>query len=226
MGVSVETLPVGSAFPTNGITVDSETMEFEEVVRKRRMTRQFSPDPIPRELLDELLHAGTHAPSAGFTQGVDLVLLTSDEARSRFWHVTSDESWRDGEGSAGLLAAPAIVLPVADPDAYAERYRDDDKATSALFSRNIDAWPVPYWLVDAAYASMLVLLAATAKGLGALFFQLHAAETTVCNALGIPGERRLIGAIAIGYPIGEELGGSPSRRARRPFADVVHREGW
>ena len=66
----------------------------------------------------------------------------------------------------------------------------------------------------------------TAKGLGALFFQLHAPEASVSLALGIPGEHRLIGAIAIGYPLGEESGGSPSRRARRPFADVVHREGW
>jgi nitroreductase len=174
-----------------------------------------------------LLRAGVRAPSAGFTQGIDLVVLTSAGARSRFWQVSSDESWRDrDESAAGLLAAPAIVVPVADPEAYAERYRDADKATSALFSRHVDAWPVPYWLVDAAYASMLLLLAATAQGLGALFFQLHAGESTVCHALGIPGERRLIGAIALGYPIAEASGGSPSRRARRPFADVVHREGW
>ena len=197
------------------------------MVRKRRMTRQFSPDPVPQQVLDELLSAGARAPSAGFTQGVDLVVLTSDEARSRFWQVSSDEIWRRrDESAAGLLAAPAIVVPVADPEAYATRYRDEDKATSALFSRDADAWPVPYWLVDAAYASMLVLLAATAKGLGALFFQLHAGEATVCQALGIPAERRLIGAIALGYPTGEATGGSPSRRARRPFADVVHREGW
>jgi nitroreductase len=202
-------------------------MEFEQVVRRRRMTRRFSPEPIPQELLDELLNAGTRAPSAGFTQGIDLVVLTSEESRSRFWQVSTDESWRGHDKSAaGLLAAPAIVVPVADPSAYAERYREDDKATSALFSRESDAWPVPYWLVDASYASMLLLLAATAKGLGALFFQLHAAETTVCHALGIPGERRLIGAIALGYPTGEESGGSPARRARRPFTDVVHREGW
>jgi nitroreductase len=202
-------------------------MEFDEVVRKRRMTRRFSADPIPEALLDELLRAGTRAPSAGFTQGIDLVVLTSYAARSRFWQVSSDPSWRDREKSAaGLLAAPAIVVPVADPEAYAERYRDDDKATSVLFSRDQNAWPVPYWLVDASYASMLVLLAATAKGLGALFFQLHAEEASVAGALGIPGERRLIGAIALGYPLGEESGGSPSRRARRPFADVVHREAW
>jgi nitroreductase len=202
-------------------------MEFETVIRKRRMTRQFSPDPLPAALLDELLSAGTRAPSAGFTQGIDLVVLTSAEARSRFWQVSTDETWRQrDESAAGLLAAPAIVVPVADPDAYAKRYHDDDKATSTLFARDVDAWPVPYWLVDAAYASMLVLLAATANGLGALFFQLHAEEATVCGALGIPTERRLIGAIALGYATSEDPGGSPSRRQRRPFADVVHREGW
>jgi nitroreductase len=202
-------------------------MEFDDVVRKRRMTRQFSPDPIPPQLLDELLKIGTRAPSAGFTQGIDLVVLTSDGARSRFWQVASDESWRARHKSAvGLVAAPTIVVPVADPKAYADRYREEDKATSLLYSRDVAAWPMPYWLVDAAYASMLILLAATAKGLGALFFQLHAAEPTVCQALGIPAERRLIGAIALGYPAGDEAPGSPSRRARRPFADVVHREGW
>jgi nitroreductase len=202
-------------------------MDFDEVVRKRRMTRQFSHDPIPQELLDDLLRAGTRAPSAGFTQGIDLVVLTSDEGRSRFWQVSSDESWRDRDKrAAGLLAAPAIVVPVADPAAYAERYRSEDKATSVLFSRDLEAWPVPYWLVDASYVSMLLLLAATAKGLGALFFQLHAPAESVCLALGIPVGRRLIGAIAIGYPIGEESRGSPSRRDRRLFADVVHREGW
>jgi nitroreductase len=191
------------------------------------MTRQFAPDPIPTELLDALLRSGTRAPSAGFTQGVDLVVLTTEAARSRFWQVASDRSWRDHhQSAAGLLAAPAIVVPVADPHAYADRYRDKDKATSALFARDLDTWPVPYWLVDAAYASMLILLAATANDLGALFFQLHAEATSVCDALGIPGERRLIGAIALGYPMSEAISGSPSRRARRRFPDVVHREGW
>src|ERR1700735_3518539 len=105
-------------------------MEFEEVVRKRRMTRRFSGDPIPEALLDELLRVGTRAPSAGFTQGIDLVVLTSDEARSRFWQVASDGSWRDrAESAAGLVAAPAVVVPVADAQAYTDRYRDVDKAT-------------------------------------------------------------------------------------------------
>jgi nitroreductase len=202
-------------------------MEFNEVLRKRRMTRNFLPDPLPNDLVDEVIRAGTRAPSAGFTQGVDLVLLSSEISRTRFWEVSSDASWREAGNSAeGLLAAPTIVIPVADPDAYASRYSDDDKSSSLLFSLDAARWPIPYWLVDAGYATMLILLAATANGVGSLFFQLHAAEETVCQGLGIPLGRRLIGAIALGYASGDETPGSPSRRARRPFADVVHREGW
>jgi nitroreductase len=202
-------------------------MEFDDVVRKRRMTRRFSSDPIPAPLLEELLATGTRAPSAGFTQGIDLVVLTNEGARARFWQSASDQSWRErAESAAGLLVAPAIVLPVADPQAYADRYRDDDKASSSLFSRDVEGWPVPYWLVDAAYASMLILLAAAASELGALFFQLHADDIAVCEALSIPTSRQLIGAIALGYPAADDLGGSPSRRARRPLADVIHRDGW
>jgi nitroreductase len=202
-------------------------MDFDDVVRKRRMTRHFSPDAIPASLLDELLATGTRAPSAGFTQGIDLVVLTGEAARARFWQSASDQSWRErAESATGLVAAPAIVLPVADPQAYADRYHDVDKASSLLFSRDVDRWPVPYWLVDAAYASMLILLGATAKGLGALFFQLHASDSAVCEALSIPTTRQLIGAIALGYPAHSELSGSPTRRARRPLEDVLHRDGW
>ena len=202
-------------------------MDFDDVVRTRRMIRRFAPDPVPRETLDNVIRAGTTAPSAGFAQGVDLVVLTSEAARTGFWNASSDRSWRDrGGSSSGLLAAPAIVLPVADPDAYAARYRAADKSDSLLFSRDAAGWPVPYWLVDAAYSSMLILLAATAHGLGSLFFQLHAAEESVCQSLEIPDGRRLIGAIAIGFPAGEETPPSPSRRARRAFDDVVHRDRW
>jgi len=202
-------------------------MEFDDVVRKRRMIRRFAPDPIPEKTLDDVILAGTRAPSAGFAQGVDLVVLTSESARGRFWDASSDRSWRDrGGSSSGLLAAPAIVIPVGDPDSYAARYRAADKSDSLLFSRDAAGWPVPYWLVDAAYSSMLILLAATAHELGSLFFQLHTAEETVCRALDIPDGRRLIGAIALGFPAGEETPASPSRRARRSFDDVVHRDGW
>ena len=53
--------------------------------------------------------------------------------------------------------------------AYVARYGEPDKAASGL-GRGADAWPVPFWLVDTAFATMTLLLAATDAGLGALFY--------------------------------------------------------
>ena len=45
-------------------------MEFQEVVRRRRMVRNYDPDrPVPAEVRERLLANALRAPSAGFTQG-------------------------------------------------------------------------------------------------------------------------------------------------------------
>lgn len=91
-------------------------------------------------------------------------------------------------------------MPIADPDAYVERYSSEDKAHSSLHGLPAASWPVPYWIVDAAFSVMLFLLAATDIGLGALFFRLHAPERDVLAGLGLPPDRVTIGAVALGYP--------------------------
>jgi len=186
------------------------------------MARRFSPDPIDPGRLERVLRAGLAAPSAGNTRGVDLLCLVDPVARRRFWQAASDASWREGDPqAAGLLDAPAIVLPLADPAAYLARYAAPDKARARLAGRALEDWPVPYWLVDAAFAAMLVLLAATDVGLGALFFQVHGDEAALLAALGVPPGRRSIGAIALGEALGEAR---PSRRA--PARRRVHLDRW
>lgn len=202
-------------------------MEFDDVLRRRKMTRRFRNEPLPSAVLDTILRAGTRAPSAGFSQGVDLLVLTDDTARARFWQAASDDAWRDrDQSSRGLVAAPAIVVPIADPDAYAARYAEADKSETLLFDRPAASWPTPFWLVDTSFAAMAMLLCATDQGVGALFFQLHNDEDSFKAALRVPASRRLIGALALGYAAGGEVPTSPSRRARRPLDEVVHRQEW
>jgi nitroreductase len=202
-------------------------MEFDEVLKRRRMTRRFSSTALDAAVLNDVLDAGTRAPSAGFSQGVDLLVMTESETRARFWELASDAPWREHQpGAAGLISAPVIILPVADPDAYALRYSESDKSSTLLGGVAKEDWHTPYWLVDASYATMLMLLAATANGLGSLFFQLHNDESALCEGLGIPAGRKLIGAIALGDPLEEQPQASPTRRKRRDFDDVVHKESW
>ncbi|MCU1493025.1 MAG: putative oxidoreductase [Acidimicrobiaceae bacterium] len=191
------------------------------------MTRSFSPEPVAPELLEELLSAAGRAPSAGFTQGVDLVAITTGEARVHFWELATDEAWRSGGARAsGLMAAPAIVVPVADPGAYVRRYAEQDKGASSLSGRVASEWPVPYWIVDASFMVMQLLLAATDAGLGALFFRLHAEAGVVLEGLGAPAGRVAIGAVAIGRPAGDDARTSPATRKRRGLDDLVHLQRW
>jgi nitroreductase len=82
--------------------------------------------------------------------------------------------------------------------------------------------------MDAAMASLLILLTAVDEGLGACFFGIppaHEAETRA--AFGIPDDFDPVGAITLGHRATEEQpSGSPTARKRKPLADVVHRGSW
>lgn len=203
-------------------------MDLEQAIRNRRMCRDFSPEPIPDSMMQRILELAGRAPSAGFTQGLDWLVVESEEGRSSFFEATSEAAWLAAPGSmSGLLRAPVIVVPVAHPHAYVNRYGEADKATSDLSGLPAEEWPVPYWTVDASMALMLLLLAAEDAGLGALFFRLHQQASVLLEAFGVPADRQVIGAVALGRP-GSARGpvGSPSHRGRRSIEESVHKERW
>ena len=145
-------------------------MEFSEVVRRRRMVRRFDPDrPVPGGGPRRVLYAAQRAPSAGFSQGWDFVVLDAAEDRHRFWAATADRrATRPDAGCAGVSRRTgAGRCACSDPDAYLDRYAEPDKGWT---DRDPARWPVPYWDVDTGMAALLMLLAAVDQGLGALFF--------------------------------------------------------
>ncbi len=201
-------------------------MEFQEVVRARSMTRHFLPEAVDGALLDQLLSLALRSPSAGSTQGVELLVLTLESARASFWQAIGDPDWLvDGRRSRALVQAPVIVVPCASPNRYVERYAREDKHSSSLFRLPADAWPVPYWSVDAAFVAMTLLLLATDAGLGALFFHLQGREQRLLETFAMPAETVTIGAIAIGVP--DPASGAPRPvSSRRDAHERVHREHW
>lgn len=192
------------------------------------MTRAFRPDPLLPGELDAILDAARRAPSAGFTQGVDLVVLEGAGQTARFWDVTLPAGERrDSFWWPALLAAPVLVLPVAGAAAYVRRYAEPDKSSTGL-GEGADRWPVAYWTVDASFAAMAIQYAAVAAGLGVLFFGIPGPWAPVLDALGVPEGYDAIGAVALGYPADDAstATGSPARRPRRPAEEVIHRGGW
>jgi len=200
-------------------------VELDEALRRRCMVRSFSSRPIDGAVLDGLLDTARRAPSAGNSQGLDLVVLVGEET-ARYWDVTLPVERRPTFRWPGLLRAPVLVVAVTDPAAYVARYAEDDKAATGL-GTGAEAWPVPYWFVDAGAAVENLLLAAVAAGLGACLFGPFGHEDAVRAALGVPVGRRLVATIAVGHPDGGEDGpGRSAGRARRSLDDVVHRGGW
>jgi nitroreductase len=201
-------------------------MEFDAVVRRRRMVRNYDPDrPVPPQVVDRLLDYAIRAPSAGFAQGWAFLVLTEPADRDRFWAASTPAGAAAAPDSwlTGMRRAPLIIVPHANRDAYLDRYAEPDKGWT---DRDEARWPVPYWYVDAGFASLLMLLGAVDEGLGACFFGIPPQrQATYRDAFGVPAEYVPIGALTVGYPAPDRR--SPSlRRGRRGPHEVVHRGRW
>ncbi|PPK98386.1 nitroreductase [Kineococcus xinjiangensis] len=204
-------------------------MELSEAVRRRRMVRSYDPSrEVDGACLDRLLREALRAPSAGFAQGRELLVLRRAQERELFWRLTAEHGApppRAGAGDgggrwlAGMRTAPVLVVVLSSPATYLERYAEPDKGWT---DRDPGRWPVPYWDVDAGMAAHQLLLSAVDAGLGACFFGVPSgAHAAVRESFGVPAERRLVGVVSLGHPAPDRR--SPSlRRGRRPAAEVVH----
>ncbi|PVG80819.1 nitroreductase [Nocardioides gansuensis] len=199
-------------------------MEFQEVVRRRRMVRRYADRPVDRGVLDRMLANAVRAPSAGFTQGWAFLCLDTPEDVSRFWRSAnpsprSSNAWLDG-----MRTAPAIIVPLSSQQAYADRYAQPDKGWKAPIG---ERWQVPYWHVDVGMAALLILQTAVDEGLGACFFGVADVDS-FRTEFGVPHSYTPVGAITVGHMLPDDIGtgGSPQRRPRQPLDEVVHRGQW
>ena len=199
-------------------------MELSEALRRRRMVRNYTDEPVDAAVLARVLAAAQRAPSAGNTQGLDLLVLEGPTETGRYWDRTLASERRASFRWPGLLRAPVLVIPCVRPGAYVERYAEPDKARSGL-GDEAAAWTVPYWHVDGGAAVMAMLLAAVDEGLGALLFGQFGHEPGVREAFAIPDEVAVLGTIALGHPAPDEPGRSADR-PRRDLDGIVHRGTW
>jgi nitroreductase len=196
-------------------------MEFQDVVRHRRMVRRYDTSrPVPAELVDVLVSNALQAPSAGFSQGFGFLILDEPQDVTRFRAAATPpedaENW-----FAATFEAPVVIIPCSNKDAYLDRYAEPDKG----FTDRSDAWwPAPYWDIDTGFAALLILMSAVDSGLGACFFGIPIDRIdAVRDEFGIPPWFRPIGAITVGYPTDPPR---DLRNRRRPRDEVVHRGRW
>ncbi|MGI9641689.1 MAG: nitroreductase family protein [Acidimicrobiia bacterium] len=200
-------------------------MDFKDVARKRRSIRRYTPTLPDPALVDELIDSARRAPTAGFSQGIDFLVIDDPDDMAAFWRLTAapDEPMADTADSAG--DPPMLVIVWSDPQRYLSRYSAEDKIEFGL--DKADAWPVRFWDVDAGMAAMQLQLAAVNEGLATWFFGIAYGEAEVRERFGVPSDRMMTGVVALGYrDQAETPTGSGTTRKRRPLHEQLHRNGW
>jgi len=196
-------------------------MEFAEVVRKRRMVRNFTDEPVDPDTLERIITAARRIPSAGFSQGVAFVTVTDPDTRRAIAAIGGEEHYVAGGFDPFISRAPVHVVICTSEQVYHDRYNEPDKLNDDGSEIN---WPIPYWHTDAGCALMLLQLAAVNEGLGSAFIGVpNPADPQ--DVLGIPADFLPIGVTMIGHPAPDKKSGS-LKRGHRPIDTVWHQERW
>lgn len=192
------------------------------MLRRRRMVRTYDTTrPVPADALDQVCAAALRVPSAGFTQAVSLLVLTSAEQRAAYWAVAAE---RETTWLAGMRTAPVLILVWTSRASYLDRYAEPDKGWT---DRDPERWSAPYWYVDAGMAVLAMLLTATDHELGACFFGIPVGRIErVRRAFDVPEDQLTVGVVSLGYPVQAPATGSPTRRRRRPGEELVYHGRW
>jgi FMN reductase [NAD(P)H] len=177
------------------------------------MVRRYSPDAVPDASIERIVEAAQHAPSAGFSQGQRLIVVTEPERRRAIADAVGEGFYVEQGFAPWISGAGALVVVCTREEDYHDRYRQPDK----LQEGEEIAWPVPYWYVDAGAAAMLILLAAIDEGLAAGVFGIPADRMEHVRALlALPPDVAIVEVITLGYPADETASDRPSSRGTRP----------
>lgn len=171
-------------------------MSFAELIRARYAVRAYRPDPVPDELLAEVLEAGRLAPTAGNRQPIGIVVV----------HVAGREAELSRLYPRGWFVTAPLILGVCTvPREAWAREKFDGRS---------------YADVDAAIVMDHLVLAATELGLGTCW--IAAFDPAVAREiLGLPDDVEPLLFTPLGFPAGE-----PGVKQRRPLGDLVHLERW
>jgi len=193
-------------------------VEFQEILQRRRMVRAYAPGPVPCDAIERIVSTVRRAPSAGFSQGQRLLVVTDVGMRQTIHELLGGDGWVD-------QAPVLIVVGVREAD-YHERYTKSDK----LVDGEEIEWPVPYWHFDAGAAAMLILLAAIDEGYAAGLFGVFVdAMQPFKQVLNIPEDVAVTSCITVGKPADDSRWDAVTSRltqARRSVDDLVYWERW
>jgi nitroreductase len=220
-------------------------LDVLEAIHTARAVRRFRPNPVPAELITQVLDAAIRAPSAGNAQNWAFLVVRDPElrralgviyrkasdiaramyaARGRPPHLT-DKQFERLMASGGFLwehmaAAPVILVPCQTPPTLPP----PEALPTEVRARYGDEQRYLERIRGASIypAVQNIVLACRALGLGTTITTNHLRlEDEVKAALGVPDEVQTVALMPIGYPL-EPFG----PLVRRPVRDVAYADRW
>jgi len=196
-------------------------VEFAELVRTRRTVRRFETTPVERAVLEDIARLAQRTPSAGFSQGQRLVIVTDPDQRRRVAATCGEAEYVAAGFGPWISECAAQFVPCVSEAIYHRRYQEPDKLRDD--GSEIE-WPTPYWWVDIGKTTMLVMLAAHDAGLAAGFAGVL--DVPALRAvLNLPPEFHPVGVIPVGRPLPDRRSAS-LKRGWLPLDAFAHWERW
>ena len=198
-------------------------MTLSKLLRKRRNVYGFKSRAIPDKSLVRILEDARHVPSAGFTQDFEFIVVKDPMIRRELATAGHQpEYMSEGIAKSNFISmAPVIVVPCGNK-----------KRFEAKYGRAEESARLPWWLIDAGFASFALILSAFEHGLAASFLGVLDDEK-VRQILNLPKDGSIIplALVPIGFkdPAEEILWEARSRKTvpnRRVLADLVHWNSW
>ena len=202
-----------------------------EAMHTMRAMRRLKPDPVPDDVLRELLDTAIRAPSGQNTQRWAFVVLRDPDARrffgERYRHWIHElmgdvvpAADDDTPGARSLRAAVHLADHMSEAPVIVLACGKRDWPFSVPLAKRVGKAPPSYGSVYPAVENLLI--ACRARGLGASLTTAHQMfEAELAQHLGIPEEYGVVAAIPIGYPEGRF-----GPVARRPVGTVTHFDRW
>jgi len=171
-------------------------MKFIELAEKRCSIRGYRSDPVPEELLNEVLQAGNLAPTAKNLQPFHFIVVRDPEKLDALAAAYSRSFLRE---------APVIIVICTEPGMGWRRDNYDGKN---------------YCEVDAAIAIDHMTLAAADLGLGTCWIGAYDPEK-VAAVMNLPDNIGTIALLPLGYP-----NDSGREKSRKLLSELVRYEQW
>jgi nitroreductase len=174
-------------------------MDFDEVVKKRKMIRKYQQDrQISTDIINKLLKNAHSSPSAGHTQVQEFIVVKDPIIKRKLCQASL--------GQSQIEEASGLIVVCSNISRSVNRYR---KRGTEFYS-----------VIDGAFASMIILLSAVNEGIGASFVGAFE-DNEVRKILRIPIQVKPIGIIALGYPAEK-----PERFERIELNKLIHYERY